>query len=72
LNRENRLWEGAKKIGKSYMELFTHMSTVCRFVNRRTIRIGTVVKNLKDGKQEKWYGKYHKIARDVFNCDMKK
>jgi hypothetical protein len=63
------LWEGAIKVNKAYMELFTYMSTVCRFVNRRTIRIGTVIKNLKDTKQEKWYGKYHKIARDFFNGD---
>jgi hypothetical protein len=34
LNRENKLWEGAKFVNKEYMELFTHMSTVCRFINR--------------------------------------
>jgi hypothetical protein len=54
LNRENRLWEGAVRVNKAYMELFTRMSSVCRFINRRTIRIGTVIKNLKDTKQEKW------------------
>jgi hypothetical protein len=31
-----------------------------------------VIKNLKDQKQEKLYGKYHKIARDFFNGDCKK
>jgi hypothetical protein len=34
LNKENKLWNGAKFVNKEYMELFTHMCTVCRFVNR--------------------------------------
>jgi hypothetical protein len=67
LNRENTLWEGAKFINKEYMELFTHMSTVCRFVNRRSVRISAIINKLKEPKQEKWCGKYHKMSRDFFN-----
>jgi hypothetical protein len=72
LNRDERLWKGAEHIIGACKELFTHMSNACRLINRRTTRIGVVINNLKDTKQEKWHEKYHKIARNFFNGDYER
>jgi hypothetical protein len=48
------------------------MCTVCRFINRRVVKVGVVVSKWNDQKQEKWYGKYHRISRDFFNGEYAK
>jgi hypothetical protein len=45
------------------------MIEACRLMNRKMIKIGNVIKDIKDSQKDKWVSKYQKIARDFFNED---
>jgi hypothetical protein len=53
-------------------DLFKNMRGICRSQIGRRKKIGRVIRDLKDKKQEKWYSKNHKIVRDFYNEDYEK
>jgi hypothetical protein len=44
----------------------------CRFFNSKLIRIGDVVKDIKDRSKEKWVSRHQKIARMFHDEDYDK
>jgi hypothetical protein len=63
LNRENRLIVNKKPLKEIYNDFFVHMYEACRIMNCQMIKMGNVIKAIKDSCKEKYLCKYQKIAR---------
>jgi hypothetical protein len=63
LNRENSLIVCKEPLKDIYSDLFIHMIASCRLLNSKLIRIGDMVKDIKDKSKIKWINRDKSIAR---------
>jgi hypothetical protein len=69
LNRENSLIICKEPLKEIYNDLFVHMYESCRVLNSKLIRIGDVVKDIKDKSKNKWIDRYQNIAKKFHDED---
>jgi hypothetical protein len=62
LNRENSLIVCQEPLKEIYKDLFIHIYEFCRLLNSKLIKIGNIVKDIKNKSKNKWIDRYQNMV----------